>query len=197
MSPVKLLKVSAPNRGFGFGVEEGRVSWVTQPERDGGVRHVDWSLAGVDRPITGVRIVFSHSRYRHTAGAAARPVHRPRQGRFASAAASRGGCPSSKGTFVVTPSLGERSTRCRAIRSISTACSDASSVTANSWRGRLSAGRTSSTRSTKTAGRRRSQPQDRPHFTVTFDEADRCEADAVPHRAGQLRPRQLAICGEV
>lgn len=57
VKPTKLLKVSAPNRGAGFGVEDDRFVRVTQPE---GMVAYDMSLElpADDRPMTGLRIVF-------------------------------------------------------------------------------------------------------------------------------------------
>jgi hypothetical protein len=54
---MKLLKVSAPNRGAGFGVEADRFVRITQPE---GLVAYDMSLElpQDERPITGVRIIF-------------------------------------------------------------------------------------------------------------------------------------------
>lgn len=55
--PLKLDKVSTPNRGAGFEIEEGRFLRITQP---GGLAAYDVlaKLPETDAPITGLRVVF-------------------------------------------------------------------------------------------------------------------------------------------
>ncbi|WP_428306610.1 PSD1 and planctomycete cytochrome C domain-containing protein [Lacipirellula sp.] len=120
VKPAKLLKVSAPNRGFGFGVEADRFARVTQPE---GMVAYDMSLElpADDRPMTGLRIVFHHDDKAPGGGRGHGKMYSP-----------EAGAPD-QGTFVVTSFSasvdvvpGDQINLHRLL--------DAKQVTANSWR---------------------------------------------------------------
>ncbi len=90
LHPAEVLKVSTPNAGSGFDVEDGRFVKIAS---GGGLVAYDVSmrLPATDKPITGVRIVFHPD------------ADAPRGGwGFGKLPTADAGSPAEKGTFVVT-----------------------------------------------------------------------------------------------
>ncbi len=92
LAPVKVVKISTPNRGAGFEVEEERLIRITQPS---GLAAYDVlaELPPLDQPITGLRVMFHLD------------PNTPGQGWGYGPQAGRGrntGEPPAKGTFMLT-----------------------------------------------------------------------------------------------
>ena len=57
LHPLKILKVSTPNRGAGFDMEDGNRVRLRQVGEPGGVRHLDANCPSWSEPVTGLRVV--------------------------------------------------------------------------------------------------------------------------------------------
>ncbi len=93
LSPVEVVKVSTPNKGAGFEVEDERIVRVTQPNNMAAY-DILTELPPLDKPVTGLRVVFHPSPDAPGGGWG----HGPMSGR----PGPKAGAPPQKGNFILT-----------------------------------------------------------------------------------------------
>jgi hypothetical protein len=101
LHPLKVLKVSTPNRGAGFDMEDGNRVRLRQVG-DLGAFDVSTELPQLDTPITGLRVVVHPVPELPGGGWGSGPVDPRRARKDARASAAKGEDPGFKGTFRLT-----------------------------------------------------------------------------------------------